>query len=313
MRTYNKVLVTGANGFTGAAVVKSLLNKGYKVKAMILPGTEESNLDGLNVEKVYGNILDKEFLDSVMSDVDVVHHVAAIFDFAASPFVDLRKYEFDCSRFYKNNLEGTISVMLSAMKAKIKRIVYTSTMACIGTTPGRALSNEENMYNIWYPVNDYMRSKGFAEAAVYQFIEAGLPVVIVNPTWTVGPGEVNLTPVGEVIFDVMNGFPPKITPAGINIVDVDDVGAGHVLAQELGKIGERYILGGENVEYDKLIEKIRYFSGLSDKIAFEDKKTDFPKEFLWYNSEKARSELGWNSRPIDDTLIRAISWLKSKK
>jgi dihydroflavonol-4-reductase len=159
---YPITLVTGANGFTGSAVVRSLLLMGRRVRAFIETGTNEENLASLQVERVYGNLLDHASLTRAMKGVDVVYHVAATFQFAADPATDPGQYRRDCETFYGNNLVGTTRLLLVAQQAGVSRIVYTSTMACIGVAPGRELSNETMPFDIWLPVNDYMRSKGLA-------------------------------------------------------------------------------------------------------------------------------------------------------
>jgi len=305
-------LVTGANGFTGSAVVRALLAEGRKVRAMVEPGTTEENLSGLAVEMVHANLLDHQALRAALKGIDIVHHVAATFQFARNPKDNPDGYKNDCRMFYDNNVIGTTNLLLEARSAGVSRILYTSTMACIGVAPGRALSDETMPFNIWLPVNDYMRSKGFAEDVVRSFVATGSPVVIVNPVWIVGPGEVFMTPVGQVVKSVMEGRRPLLNPAGISIVDVDDVGAGHVLAEKHGRIGERYILAGENVEYQDFLDEITRAAGVARVITEVDPNSAFPPEFLWYNSEKARRQLGWTSRPLRQTVERAVAYFRSR-
>ena len=305
-------LVTGANGFTGSAVVRALLAEGRKVRAMVEPHTSEENLDGLDVEIIHANLLDHSALRAAVSGADIIHHVAATFQFAADQSQDPIGYRKDCKTFYDNNLVGTTNLLLEAQREKVSRIVYTSTIACIGVAPGRALSDETMPFDIWLPLNDYMRSKGFAESIVQSFIASGSPIVVVNPSWIVGPGEVFMTPVAQVVQDVMNGRTPALNPAGINIVDVDDVGLGHVLAERHGRIGERYILAGENVEYQHFIDEITKAANAPRVITRVDPNSAFPAEFLWYNSSKARQELGWTTRPLRETVERAVNYLRHR-
>lgn len=305
-------LVTGANGFTGSAVVRALLARGRRVRAFIESGTNEENLADLPVERAYGNLLEHASLAMAMSNVDVVHHVAATFQFAADPLADPARYRRDCETFYGNNLVGTTRLLLAAQSAAVRRVVYTSTMACIGVAAGRELSNETMPFDIWLPVNDYMRSKGFAEKIADSFVLAGAPIVMVNPTWIVGPGEVFMTPVAQVIRDVMRGQMPAINPAGINLVDVDDVAEGHVLAEERGRIGERYIFGGENIDYPLFLDAIADTAGVARLVHDAAPPSAFPKEFLFYDSRKARIELGWSSRPLAETIARSVDYLRGK-
>ena len=327
-------LVTGANGFTGAAVVRALLRRRRRVRAFIETGTTEENLAGLPIERAYGNLLDHPSLQAAMAGCQVLHDVAkdlgaaamatghyvrresgplgAQLHRAADPARDLERYKRDCETFYGNNLTGTTRTLLAAQAAGVRRIVYTSTMACIGTTPGRALSNETHGFNIWWPVNDYMRSKGFAEAVAQSFVAAGAPIVMVNPSWIVGPGEVFMTPVAQVVRDVMQGRAPTLAPAGINIVDVDDVGEGHVLAEAQGRVGERYILAGENVDYQDFLDAIADAAGVPRLPPVGEVPSAFPREFLFYDSAKARAELGWTARPLAETAARAVAWLQGR-
>ena len=247
-----------------------------------------------------------------MKGVDIVHHVAATFQFAADPATNPAQYREDCETFYGNNLVGTTRLLLAAQHARVRRIVYTSTMACIGVAPGRELSNETMSFDIWLPVNDYMRSKGFAEKIADSFVLTGAPIVMVNPTWIVGPGEVFMTPVAQVIRDVMRGRMPAINPAGINIVDVDDVADGHLLAEEKGRIGERYILGGENIDYPAFLDAIADAASVPRLSHDAAPPSAFPKEFLFYDSRKARRELGWSSRPLTDTIARSVAYMRTK-
>jgi len=304
-------LVTGANGFTGSAVVRALLKRGRKVRAFIESGTDERNLDGLDVEKVYGNLLDFSSLQAALENVDVLYHVAATFQFAADPAVDPDQYKADCQMLYGNNLTGTTQILLAAQQAGVRKIVYTSTMACIGVAPGRQLSDETMPYDIWLPVNDYMRSKGFAEAVVHSFVRAGLPIVMVNPTWTVGPGDINRTPIARTIQGVIQGRQPAVSPAGINIVDVDDVGEGHVLAEERGRLGERYILGGDNVPFPQFLNEISRAAGVAPLSEEEAAPSSFPKDWLWYDSTKAQTELGFRARPMPETVQRAVEYFRA--
>ena len=305
-------LVTGANGFTGSAVVRSLLKRGRRVRAFIETGTTEENLQGLPVERIYGNLLDYSSLVEALRGVEIVHHVAATFQFAADPGKDSERYKKDCETFYGNNLTGTTKFLLASQAARVKRIVYTSTMACIGVVPGRALSDETMPFNIWLPVNDYMRSKGFAENIAHSFVDAGAPIVMVNPSWIVGPGEVFMTPVAQVVRDVMRQQQPALYPAGINIVDVDDVGEGHILAELKGKIGERYILAGENVEYKDFLDMISDVASVPRLPDLPPSPSAFPRDFLFYDSTKARRDLGWSSRPLRETIGRAVNYLASR-
>jgi len=307
----NTTLVTGANGLTGSAVVRSLLKQGRSVRALVLPGTSEKNLQGLDVDIVYGNILDYDVMCQALDGCEYLHHVAAIFSFARDMDADDAGYREDVSELYSSNLEGTTTVLLAAQRHKLKRIVYTSTMACIGVAPGKQLSDEGWGFSIWNPLNDYMRSKYFAEQVAWKFVKAGLPIVSVNPTFTMGPGDIVPTPVGGIVKDLVEDRAPKIAPAGVNIVDVDDVGEGHVLAERHGKVGERYILGGHNVVFPEFVQRVRELAGKPAPSGQDSVLASFPKDYLWYDTAKAETELGFSQRTLDETITRTIDWFRA--
>lgn len=305
-------LVTGANGLTGAAVVRALLARNRRVRALVLPYSDEQNLMNLDVDIFYGDITDYKLMCCAMKGCNRVHHVAAEFTFARDMRADAVGYRSDVQSLYRNNLEGTTAVMLAAQSVGIEKLVYTSTMATIGTISGKKASNEQHLFNIWTPLNDYMRSKYFAEQVVRKFIDAGVPVVIVNPTFTMGPGDINPTPVGGIIADILIGNEPKISPAGVNIVDVDDVAEGHLLAEQHATIGERYILGGHNVVFPEFIERVKELAGKATITCETDSLPSFPKDYLWYEIEKAKKELKFSPRTLDETIERTIAWFQTR-
>ena len=304
-------LVTGANGLTGSAVVRALLSRKRRVRALVLENSDERNLEGLDVEIFHGDITCYKTMCRAMEGCDCVYHVAAEFTFARDMTTDATGYPADAESLYRNNLDGTTAVMLAARSSDVRKLVYTSTMATIGTTPGETASNEDHPFNIWIPLNDYMRSKYFAEQVVWKFMDAGLPVVVVNPTFTMGPGDINPTPVGSIVSDLLAGEEPKVSPAGVNIVDVDDVGEGHVLAEIRGTIGERYILGGHNVVFREFLSRVRELAGMPLGTDEVSGLTCFPRDYLWYETEKAKRVLGFSPRALDETIERSIAWFRS--
>ena len=306
--TSGLILVTGSDGLTGSAVVRALLARKRNVRALTRGNSEQRNLEGLDVEVFHGDITDYETIHRAMEGCDCVYHVAAEFAFARDMTTDDAGYHQDVSSLYRNNLDGTTAVMLAAQSRGIGKIIYTSTMATVGTLPGKEASDEHCPFNIWTPLNDYMRSKYFAEQVVHKFIDSGLPVVVVNPTFTMGPGDIKPTPVGGIIADILAGREPKIAPAGVNIVDVDDVGEGHVLAELRGSIGERYILGGHNVVFHDFVSRVRELAGLEKSVDPQPEASGFPRDYLWYKIEKAKDALGFSPRPLDETIDRAIKW-----
>ncbi|HEY5931606.1 MAG TPA: NAD-dependent epimerase/dehydratase family protein, partial [Nitrospira sp.] len=231
-----KALVTGATGFVGAAVVRALLKTGVEVRVIARPGSDSTNLRSLNLEKVHGDLRDKESLRQALSGCRQLYHVAAHYALWAK----------DPSIFYDINVAGTRNLLEAAREVGVERTVYCSTIGAIGLPQGGGLGTEETPVSLEQMAGHYKRSKYLAEQEVLKLAKRGLPVVIVNPSAPVGEGDVKPTPTGQVILDFMKGRMPAYIETGMNIIDVDDVAPGHLLAMEKGRQGERYILGSKN-------------------------------------------------------------------
>jgi dihydroflavonol-4-reductase len=322
-----KSLVTGANGFVGSAVVRCLLAAGHDIRALVRPGSNRRNLDTLPVEIAKGDLLDPASLKRAVAGCDNLFHVAA----------DYRLWIPDPETMYETNVRGTETLILAAAEAGVKRMVYTSSVATLGLSlnrDGRPASEEtpsllENM------TGHYKRSKFLAEQAVKKLTdERKLPLVIVNPSTPIGPRDIRPTPTGRIVLDTLCGRMPAYSDVGLNIVHVDDVARGHLLAFERGRPGERYILGGENMTLLQILQIIDDITGkktrrlylplklilpvawMMEKIALitdiEPRATvdsiRMAKTRMYFSSDKAVRELGYQFRPARQALQDAIRW-----
>ena len=247
-----KALVTGATGFVGGAVVRALVNRGIDVRVLARAGADLQNIQDLTVERVEGDLRDQASLRNSLTGCRQLYHVAAHYALWAK----------DPSIFYDVNVTGTKNLLEAARDVGTERIVYCSTIGAIGLPPGGGLGTEETPVSLEQMAGHYKRSKYLAEQEVLKLAKAGLPVVIVNPSAPVGAGDVKPTPTGQVIVDFMKGRMPAYIETGMNIVDVDDVAAGHLLAMEKGRIGERYILGNKNLMLREVFEILSRLTGI---------------------------------------------------
>lgn len=321
-----KALVTGATGFVGAAVARALLRGQWQVRVLTRRGSDRRNLRGLDVEESEGDLTDPGSLQRAAQDCDGLFHVAA----------DYRLGARDPAQLYQTNVEGTRNVLSAARRSGVQRIVYTSSVATIGIpadgTPGDELSANslDNM------IGHYKRSKYLAEDVVREAAQDGLSVVIVSPSTPVGPGDVKPTPTGLLVLDAAAGRMPAYVDTGLNVVHVDDVAAGHLLAYERGKAGERYILGGQDMSLREILqmiarlegrrpprvrlpyglvlpiayaaEAVAWASGRSGRITLEGVRMSRKKMF--FSSAKAVRELGYRWRPPEQAFEDAIRWFR---
>ena len=247
MRTF----VTGATGFIGGAVVRRLVEAGHEVRALVRPEADTRQLSGLPVERVEGDLLDRASLRRGMAGCGWVFHVAALYSYWGHPW----------EHFSQANVEGTRQVLEVARQEGIERIVYTSSVAALGIHRDGSPATEDTPSTLADRIGPYQRSKFLAEEVARNFARQGVPVVIVNPSSPVGIGDHKPTPTGQIIVDFLNGRIFGYVETGLNIVDVDDVAAGHLLAAERGQVGQRYILGGENLTLKQILDVLAEVSG----------------------------------------------------
>jgi dihydroflavonol-4-reductase len=320
-----QALVTGATGFIGANVVRALLDKGRAVKVLVRPGGDRRNCDGLNVEICEGDLRDAASLVPAVQGCDEVYHVAA----------DYRFWARDWAEIQQSNVRGTQNLLEECLKQNVARVVYTSTVGTIGLSGQPSPGNESTPMDPHQVTSHYKRSKIEAEEVALDMVTRGLPLVIVNPSTPIGPWDRKPTPTGKVIVDFARGKMPAFVETGLCFVDVRDVALGHILAAERGKVGERYILGNENLSLSAFLAKLSPLVGraapkvkipyalawLSGQMstAWSDWVTHEPpavaieavkmsRRFMYFDSSKASRELGYAPRPLEDALRDAVNW-----
>lgn len=321
-------LVTGATGFVGAAVVRRLVAMGRAVRVLARPGSDRRNLRDLPVDLVEGDLLNPESLRPAVRDCQVLYHVAA----------DYRLWTPQPALLYTTNVQGTEQLLLAAAEAGVQRVIYTSSVATLGSTADGSPANEETPATLEQMVGHYKRSKYLAEAAVMRLVhERGLPVVIVNPSTPVGPGDIKPTPTGRLVRDAAAGRIPAFVDTGLNIVHVDDVAAGHLLAEARGLVGRRYILGGEDLSLREILGIIaaltgraaprielprtplyplawlaetfaRLTSGPEPQLTLDGLRMS--RKRMWFSSARAQTELDYRARPARAALADAVEWFQ---
>jgi dihydroflavonol-4-reductase len=320
-------LVTGATGFVGSAVARALLKAGHPVRVLARPTSDRRNLVGLGAEVAEGSLEDPASLAAAVAGCRYVFHVAA----------DYRLWVRDPEPMFRVNVTGTRELMLAAAAAGVERIVYTSSVATLGIVPG-GVADEGTVSYAADMIGPYKRSKFEAEAAVIELVvERGLPAVIVNPSTPVGPGDIKPTPTGRMIVEAARGRMPVYVDTGLNLVHVDDVAAGHLLAAESGQIGRRYILGGENLSLAAILTEVARLTGRRPPVARLPHGALLPiaagaeafarltgrepfatvdavkmaKKKMFFSSTRAIEELGYVPRPARQALSDAITWFKA--
>jgi dihydroflavonol-4-reductase len=319
------VLVNGASGFIGSATVRALLRAGHRVRALVEPGRSDDNLAGLAVERVVGDVREPAVVDAAVDSISTIFHLAAVYRFWAS----------DPDVFYDVNVGGTMNVLRAAARANCRRVVYTSTVGTIGVAEGGRLASERSLVHFEHLFGHYKRSKYLAEHEVLRAGAGGLPVVLVHPTFPVGEGDSAPTPTGRTIVEFLNGRIPAYVDTALNVVHVDDVARGQVLAAQRGRVGRSYILGGENMSLQGMLAALAEISGLtaprvrltpgmvlpivrtaewfqSRVLRQEPMLPSEPVRMattrMEYDDSRARTELGYTSAPAREALARAVRW-----
>ena len=320
-------LVTGATGFVGAAVARALLDAGHELRVLVRSTSDRKNLQGLDLDAAVGDLRDADSLRGAAAGCSALFHVAA----------DYRLWTRDPKALYATNVDGSVNVIRAASDAGVQRIVYTSSVATLGLNTDGSPADEETPVALEDMIGHYKRSKFLAERAVTQLVaDEQLPVVIVNPSTPIGPGDVKPTPTGRLILDAATGRMPAFVDTGLNVAHVDDVARGHLQAFEQGRIGERYILGGENLSLESILRsvaaisgrrppKLRLPHGVVMPVAYAAEAwarlfggeplatvdgVKMSRKRMYFSCQKAERELGYSHRRADEAIRDAVDWFR---
>lgn len=322
-----KTFVTGATGFLGASIVRELLKEGRELRVLVRAGADTSNLAGLDVEFWRGDLCDKAGLLMGLKGCDVLYHAAA----------DYRLWTRDPSEMYCVNVDGTAAILGAALENSLSRVIYTSSVGTLGNPGDGTPGTETTPVTLADMVGHYKKSKFLAEREADKFVSLGLPLVIVNPSTPIGPLDIKPTPTGKIIVDFLNRKMPAYLDTGLNIIAVEDCARGHILAEQNGKIGEKYILGNTNLTLQNIFGLLEEITGLSaprvrlpyapillaayvnEGIArITGKEPLIPlagvqmaAKFMFFDSSRAVRELGLPQSSIKDALKRSVDWFRA--
>jgi dihydroflavonol-4-reductase len=327
MMTGDLTFVTGATGFVGSHVVRLLRMRGERVRILVRQSSHSQNIKGLGCEIVVGDLREASSLARCVQGCRRVYHVAA----------DYRLWARNPHEIYESNVAGTRNLLSACCEAGVEKVIYTSTVGTIGMRPDGVPADEETPVSLDQMIGHYKRSKFMAEQVAREFAHSGLPVVIVNPTTPVGSGDIKPTPTGKIILEFLRGRMPAYVDTGLNIVAVEDVAQGHLLAEEKGVVGQRYILGGENLSLKEILGMLTQISGrriprvpipwfaalivghldqflmgtiLRREPSIPLEGVRMARHKMYVSSDKARRELGYNARPADQALREAVEYFR---
>lgn len=319
-------LVTGATGFIGSQITRQLVERGDNVRVLLRETSNTQNIEDLDVEKVYGDILDKDTLKNAVAGCDQVFHTAG--------YVSFKKSDYD--KMNRINVQGSRNILSVALEEGVERVMFTSSVAAIGPVSRGEVITEDNEYRIFDRNIGYMNSKYLAEKEAHDFSRKGLPVIILNPTVVIGPGDIYLSSSASILWYCRKKFPGYMDGT-FNMVDVEDVARGHLLAAEKGKPGKRYILGNANLtvkEFFALMEKVTGIKSPRLKIPYwfaygtawlveKIPGMSFPNystmdvdsvrlsNYCWHaDSSRAEKELGFTTKPIEQSILNTVKWFK---
>ncbi len=324
----DRVLVTGGSGFIGSAVLGALQGRGLRLRALVRPSSPRGNFAGVECEVVVGDLMDAEAMMRALEGVRYLFHVAA----------DYRLWARDPVEIMRTNVEGTRNVMQAALAQGTHRIVYTSSVATLRAAGADSIIDETHPLSEGQGIGAYKQSKVAAERLVEAMVsEQQLPAVIVQPSTPIGPRDIKPTPTGRILVEAASGRIPAFVETGLNLVHVDDVATGHVLALEKGRVGERYILGGQNASLRRLLAEIAGLTGrkaptislprapiyplawaaealaqITGKEPFVTRDAlDMAAHHMFFTSAKAEHELGYHARPYQNALVDALAWFRA--
>ncbi|MBZ5499253.1 MAG: NAD-dependent epimerase/dehydratase family protein [Acidobacteriia bacterium] len=319
--------VTGATGFIGSHVVRLLRMRGDRVHILARQSSPAHNVEGLGCEIVVGDLREASSLVRCVQGCRWVYHIAA----------DYRLWARNPQEIYESNVAGTRNLLSACCEAGVEKVIYTSTVGAIGMRADGVPTDEDTPVALDDMIGHYKRSKFMAEQVAHEFAHEGLPVVIVNPTTPVGTGDIKPTPTGKVILDFLRGRLPAYVDTGLNIVDVEDVAQGHLLAERKGRIGQRYILGGENMSLREILQTLAHICGrrmprlpmpwtvaliaaymnqfflgtiLRREPSIPLDGVRMARYKMYVSSDKARRELGYDPRPAEQALRKAVEYFR---
>jgi len=321
-----KTLVSGATGFVGSSLVRELLKDGVEVRALVRKNSDTRNIDGLDVERVYGDIRDGESVKAALKGCDTFYQTAALYTFWGP-----KKKEY-----YDINVEGTKTALNAALEQGVDKVAYTSSIPAIGCHGADNPADENTQFNLMDSGEHYCITKYLGEIEARKFCDRGLPVVIVNPSIVIGVRDTKPTPSGQMILNVVNKRMPGYMDCGANFVDVEDVARGHILAAKKGRVGEKYLLGNENMslrDYFRLVGEVAgvapprlefpptavlAFSYVYQAISSLTKNPPVMtpgmvriyRDYWYFDCSKAAKELGFPQTPIRKTVEKAINWFR---
>ncbi len=279
--------VTGATGFVGSHVARALTDQGADLRLLVRAGSNTSNIAELHAELVTGDLREPASLEKAIAGCDAVFHVAA----------DYRLWVRDPEEMYRANVEGTRAILDAAQKNRVRRVVYTSSVATMGFTSNRQLADEDSPVSLEDMIGPYKRSKFMAEQVAIEAARSGQDVVIVNPTTPIGERDIKPTPTGRIVLDFLKKKFPAYVDTGLNLVDVKACALGHIAAFEKGRSGERYILGGENLTLKQILDKLAAITGLPS-LRFVCHISWRSRPVLWMKYLRGASVAASRARPL---------------